>query len=165
MLVAFVILLTLRRYRRAVASVKWPQTMGVIDAMDDYAHTSDEGSISWSYLCRYTYSVDGKTYKSYTSQLKGMPQFVNSTQRDHLISSNKPGTPLQVYYNPVSPHEAVLVPGKSKPLLMQLILLILVLIALLAATVAFSNNSQPIEIKDGSDVLACKNICKQDSTA
>lgn len=69
LLVALVILLTLRRYRCAVASVKWPHTMGVIDAMDDYAHTSDEGSISWSYLCRYTYSVDGKTYKSLQANL------------------------------------------------------------------------------------------------
>lgn len=94
-----------------------------------------------------------------------MPQLVNSTQRDHLISSNKPGTPLKIYYNPISPHEAVLVPGNSKPLLMQLILLILILIALLAATVTFSNGNQPIEIHNSSDVLTCKNICKQDSAA
>ncbi len=156
---------TAKRYKRAVASATWPSTPGIVEAMENYAYEGDDGSITYSYLCRFTYSVNGKLYKSYTTKLAGTRQLVNSAQLDHLINSYKPGTQLQVYYDPVSPEDNVLMPGDSKPLLIQFVFLILILIALLSATVAFSNNSRPIEIHDASDVLTFSYICKHKPTA
>ena len=100
-------------YSTRMASNAWPTVGGVIVKSEIETHdhsTSSDGNqkseaVQYPKIA-YDYQIDGQNYKG--TRISFSSSSVNAQQ---LISRYPQGKPVQVYYNPDKPRQAVLVPG------------------------------------------------------
>nr|WP_295884805.1 DUF3592 domain-containing protein [uncultured Devosia sp.] len=104
--------------QKGAESRKWPSTKGVVLA-SDVVQVQVGRQYRWWLLNRklirdrttYSYAVGGVTYRSDRVRLGGQAYASFSALARRAALRFEPGVPVDVYYNPLSPTEAVLVRG------------------------------------------------------
>jgi len=88
----------------------WPTTQGkILDSR--LREVSDSEGKSWEIYILYEYWVNGETYRSSVWRLQaGSSSFTGSAQK--VIATYPIRSAVMVYYNPDSPDDAMLEPGK-----------------------------------------------------
>ena len=95
----------------AFASRKWPSVEGIINSSSVQKHRSHDGT-SYSSLVSYSYSnpIDGRNFKSKTVKF-GMMGAAGRGSAHKTVNKYPPKKKVNVYYDPMSPRNAVLEPG------------------------------------------------------
>jgi hypothetical protein len=135
----FLLAIILRSQRRASASQNWPMTMGTVIAsfVEPRRSSNGRGGTSTSYypVVVYEYSAEGQRYQSrriaFGLEVGGM-----SRMAEARIARYPVGSPVNVYYNPANPGEAVL--EQRSPSNPWLILIVVVIVASVGCTLAFT---------------------------
>jgi hypothetical protein len=99
---------------RARASASWPVTDGSLRHVGPVEQTGGGRTGTYKYwqtAPRFVYLVNGKEYEAGSSIL-GSPMALSLRRREEFVLLPQ-GTPVQVFYNPVAPEEAVLTPGAT----------------------------------------------------
>lgn len=92
-------------------SLEWPEVPGVITDARVVRDTSSDGEV-YSAQIEYRYHVEGKEYQS---ERRSFAEYRSSNRGTHeAIATRYPrGEMVRVFYNPDSPDQAVLEPGRS----------------------------------------------------
>jgi hypothetical protein len=99
---------------RARASANWPVTDGSLRHVGPVEQTGGGRTGTyrfWQAAPRFVYLVNGKEYDAGSSIL-GSPMVLSLRRREEFALLPQ-GTPVQVFYNPETPEEAVLTPGAT----------------------------------------------------
>jgi hypothetical protein len=104
--------------QRAAAAEEWPGTRGrVVAARTEFRTSTDsDGDRSDSYtpIVTFEYAVNGRTYRSTQLYLNESPVFSDEGDARAFLHEYRPGTPLQIWYDPANPQEAaVIIEGPS----------------------------------------------------
>ena len=106
------ILLSAKSKKKAGASQQWPNVPGMISVSElrQSTNTDDDGHISYAYYphVEYSYSILGQSYTSKQIAFGGVRGFNNPNQAQTALVKYPVNTPVQVFYNPQNPSEAVL---------------------------------------------------------
>src|SRR5215471_2587758 len=94
---------------RQVVALRFPSTEGVI-LSSEVTHHDDSDGTTYGVAIRYSYSVGSRGYEG------DRYRYDKSTSSDcawaqRAVAERPPGTKVRVYYNPLNPAEALLVPG------------------------------------------------------
>lgn len=103
-LALLVLLLTafVRDLRQFPRSFGWPAAQGEI--IESSITIEDDFSVDFT----YAYTVDGRTYEGSRITFFQYAVFANRFQNEQLIAQHPPGTPVQIYYDPLDPAQSVL---------------------------------------------------------
>lgn len=97
--------------QRALASRGWPTTEGRI--LDSQVQPTGRGGAV--VLAYYEYSVDGQEYTGKRVRFApGYPMQFDAAQADAL--NYRPGSSIQIHYDPAAPNDAVIVSGVAPAL-------------------------------------------------
>jgi len=104
--------------QRAAAAETWPGTQGrVVAARTEYSTSTDsdgEHSDRYTPIVTFEYAVDGRTFRSNQLYLNESPIFSEEADARAFLHEYRPGTPLQIWYDPANPQEAaVIIEGPS----------------------------------------------------
>lgn len=101
----------LRLFRRARASRAWPATEGRI--LSSQAQNFGRGGAAT--LVYYAYSVDGRTFTGKRLRF-APPMSLSYDAAQAELVNYRPGSSIQVHYNPVAPDDSVVEPGVAPSL-------------------------------------------------
>lgn len=101
----FVVVPTIRQ----ILATRYPSTEGTMISAKVTRHDSDEG-YTYGVAMRYTYRVSGREYEGERYRYQSASSS-DSAWAHAAVAEHPPGSRTTVYYNPVRPEDAVLVPG------------------------------------------------------
>ena len=104
------------RWTKARQSIAWPVAQGTVVYSDVAEKYEIDGGYSYRLALSYTYTVDGKSYEG-SRQTFGRQVPEDEAVVELLAESFEPGEPVEVYYNPERPGQAVLYPGDTQGLM------------------------------------------------
>lgn len=96
----------LRLFQRARASCAWPATDGRILSSQAQNFSRTGAAI----LVYYEYSVDGQPYTGKRLRFAPPMSLSDDAAQANLLNY-RPGTSIQIHYNPVAPDDSVVEPG------------------------------------------------------
>jgi hypothetical protein len=106
------ILFSRKSKKKAGASQNWASIPGMIyvSKVSESASTDDDGHTRIAYYphIEYSYSINGQTYTSKQIAFGGVQGFNNPVQAQTIVGKYKINSPVQVFFNPQNPAEAVL---------------------------------------------------------
>lgn len=106
------ILFSRKSKKKTGASQNWPGIPGMVYVSEvrESASTDDDGHTRIAYYphIEYSYSIIGQTYTSKQIAFGGVQGFNNPGQAQTTVGKYKVNSPVQVFYNPENPAEAVL---------------------------------------------------------
>ena len=96
-------------------SMSWPSTEGTITKLNFVDHSDADSPAGTSFIVKlqYSYQVDGKSYTSKQINQGVWHWMVDQKGRKWFEKNSKVGTQVEVFYNPTSPSEAILIRGKA----------------------------------------------------
>jgi len=106
---AIFIAVAIRNGRGAKASLAWPITQGRITSsrLDEYSSVGESDGNSYVPKVEYEYSVAGQTYRG-KRIVFGSAGSGNKAREQAVVERYKVGTPVEVFYDPARPADAVL---------------------------------------------------------
>lgn len=125
-------------FRRSRATAAWPAIQGWImqsTVTTQFSQGSEDSPDTYSYSPSvvYQYTVNGQTYQG--TRITYVGQGYDSPAKAQAALAPYPaGQPVNVSFNPVKPHESVLVPGKTEGVLLMAVGVIAVAAGLAAAS-------------------------------
>lgn len=109
---AFLVALAIRNARRGSASRRWPQVQGRVLRSFVLVQTDSEGGRSTKPQVEYEYVVEGATYRG-TRLRYGQTGSWSQKQAERVIAPFQAGASVPVFFDPLKPRDAVLIPGTS----------------------------------------------------
>lgn len=127
---------TVKKFRTASASVKWPSVNGIIDLMEDNSYEQEDGMM-YRYKMAYSYMVNGQQYTG--KSINGNDNSIVDSKKDLLdiLYNYSLGTKVTVYYDPEHPAISVLIPGAKSPAYGSLFVTIVVMAITVALLLLF----------------------------
>lgn len=102
-------------------SHQWPTTPGCVT----HSELSDRGEGDWKFLVEYRYEVDG--VRHFGEGLQFGRDLYSRIEGKALQERYRPGTDVEVHYDPADPGTAVLRPGGSASLVMPLVAMLVLI--------------------------------------
>ena len=99
----------------------WPTAPGIVTDSQVIMQYDDEGDRTYKAAITYRYDVDGLEYNGNRRSVIET-NLSNSQNAEKIVSQFVPGSPVQVYYRPDDPQDAVLEPGTNTALFLILLL-------------------------------------------
>lgn len=97
---------------KGLKAKNWPTASGSVVDSQITMHYDDDGDRMYGTAITYRYAVDGldysgnkRTFVEYSSN--------NRNRAENIVAMYAPEMPVQVFYNPEDPEEAVLEPGTN----------------------------------------------------
>lgn len=127
---------TVKRFRNASASLKWPSANGVVDLMEDNSYEQEDGMM-YRYKMTYSYTVNGQQYTG--KSIDGNDSSIVDTKKIllNILYNYSLGTKVTVYYDPEHPATSVLIPGSRTSAYGSLFVTILVMAISIALLLFF----------------------------
>lgn len=97
---------------KGMRSKNWPTALGVVTDAQVSMHYDDEGTRMYKPEVAYRYDADGLEYNG-NKRTFGEYSSSNRRRAEKIVGQYRPGSQVQVYYNPEDPGVAVLEPGTS----------------------------------------------------
>ena len=96
-------------------SMSWPSTGGTITTLNfvDRSDADSPPGTSFIVKLQYSYQVEGKSYTSKQINQGIWLWMVDQKGRKWFEENGKVGRQVEVFYNPASPSEAILIKGKA----------------------------------------------------
>jgi hypothetical protein len=91
-------------------SVDYPQVTGTVTHCEIQTHHGSKGGTSYEPVINYRYAVDGHSFTGIRLRYNSVSSS-NYGAASSLVDEHPAGSPLQVYYNPANPQDALLLPG------------------------------------------------------
>jgi uncharacterized protein DUF3592 len=96
-------------------TLSWPSVKGTIKNINFVDHSDADSPAGTSFIVKlqYSYQVEGKSYTSKQINQGVWHWMVDQKGRKWFEENSKVGTQVEVFYNPTSPSEAILIRGKT----------------------------------------------------
>ncbi len=100
-------------YRASAVTLSWPQTDGtVVGSTSDYRVPRD-GATYYTVTISYKYNIEGKEYENSRWGMRSGLSAATKEETQQLLNKYRPGTSIEVFYDPANPSHSVLLPGAS----------------------------------------------------
>jgi hypothetical protein len=91
-------------------SVDYPQVTGTVTHCEIRTHHGSKGGTSYEPFIKYRYAVGGHPFTGTRLRYNSVSSS-NYGAASSLVDEHPVGSPLQVYYDPTNPQDALLLPG------------------------------------------------------